>query len=282
MAKRFRLVRDRQGLTFLLTSPLVILLIGPASTAGQGRAIGYAAEQLDCVRFSEFAETDILTEAGGRIRRQTSRRSGIWQFRARVSADGVMLEGWLDSLTISRRSDETVISPDTDGLLGGRYRGTLSRTGEYASSATPFVPEDVAEVAEMHNALDDIFPPLPSRALREGESWTDSLGVTVTRLADSSSSGVRLQRFGLKRREQVQVAPGVADTLPLELQQTSEEHGHFVWHPLHGLVRRQRTVGVETTVPPSRTVRQAVRSEVEQRITLVRDLRRQACPPSGG
>ena len=252
------------------------------SASAQGRAIGYAAEQLECARFSELAEADILTEAGGRVRRQTSRRGGIWQFRAKASADAVVLEAWLDSLTISRRSDETVISPDTDGLLGGRYRGTLSRMGKYASRTTPFVPDDVAEVAGMHNALDDFFPPLPSRALREGESWTDSLGVTVTRLADSSSSGVPLQRFELMRREQLQAAPGVADTLPLELQQTSEEHGYFVWHPLHGLVRRQRTVGVETTVPPSRTVRQAVRSKVEQRITLVRDLRRQACPPLGG
>jgi hypothetical protein len=52
----------------------------------------------------------------------------------------------------------------------------------------------------------------------------------------------------------------------------SEEHGVFVWHPLLGLVRRERNIVVETAVPTSRTVRQPVRSKVEQRIVVARDL----------
>jgi hypothetical protein len=45
-----------------------------------------------------------------------------------------------------------------------------------------------------------------------------------------------------------------------------------VWHPTVGLLRRERRIVVETTVPASRTVRQPVHSKIEQRITLERDL----------
>jgi hypothetical protein len=216
-----------------------------------------------------------LTESGGRTRRQTSTRRGAWQFRAEPTDTNIRLEAWLDSLTITRRSEETSISPDTDGLLGGRYRGRLSPTGLYTAEVRPFVPDEVAEVAGMATALDDFFPRFPPRSLSEGAVWTDSLGLTIKRLPDSTSSGVALQRFDLRKRERSETAESARDTI--ELQQESNEVGQFVWHPQRGLLRRQRSIVVETTVPPSRSVRQAVRSKVEQRLTLVRmsDGRRQ-------
>ncbi|HET6777985.1 MAG TPA: hypothetical protein VFH26_03775 [Gemmatimonadales bacterium] len=225
---------------------------------------------MNCARFAESIESKILTEAGGRIRRQTSSRRGSWQFRAVDAKSGLVLEAWLDSLVITRRSEETAISPDTEGLLGGRYRGTLSRTGAYAARARPFVPDEVAEVAGMASALDDMFPRLAPRALHIGELWTDSLELTVRRLADSVSSGTPLLRFELRRRGESQAAASGHDSVPLEVQQKSDEVGQVVWHPGRGLLRSQRNVVVETTVPPSRTVRQAVRSKVEQRLTLTR------------
>ena len=250
---------------------------GPA--VGQEKRLAYTAQQLNCARFLEVGNSKILTEAGGRSRRQTSSRRGVWQFRATPSTAGVALEGWLDSLMIARRSEETTISPDTDGLLGGRYRGTLSRAGMYTAQVRPFVPDEVAEVAGMENALEDLFAPLPHRVLQPGESWSDSTAVTLKRLPDSALSGVPLYRFELDVRTEALNAPSGADTLPLKLQQKTREHGQFVWHPLLGLLRRERSIVVETTVPPSRTVRQAVRSKVEQRITLVRDLGQVGCRP---
>lgn len=253
----------------------------PSAKRWQESAVGYTADQLDCARFLETVSSEILTEAAGRTRRQTSDRRGVWQFRAAPSNDDVTLEGWLDSLVLSRTSPETTISPDTDGLLGGRYRGTLSRTGVYTSRVRPFVPDEVAEIADMSGALDDFFPPVPSRALKAGEEWTDSLGLTVRRLPDSAVSGVPLLRFGLENRRESRAAPTPADTLPLKLRQKTEERGELVWHPLLGLLRRDRRIVVETTVPPSRSVRQAVRSKVEQRITVVRDLTpRAGCSPT--
>jgi hypothetical protein len=263
------------GVVVLLTMTLLPRTLPPAKS-GQEWAVGYTASQLNCSRFLETVGSEILTEAAGRSRRQTSDRRGVWQFRAAPWTDGVALEGWLDSLALSRRSPETTISPDTDGLLGGRYRGTLSRTGVYTSRVRPFVPDEVAEIAEMSGALDDFFPPVPSRALMAGEEWTDSLGLTIRRLPDSALSGVLLLRFALESRSESRAAPTPTDTLPLKLRQKTEERGELVWHPFLGLLRRDRRIVVETTVPPGRSVRQAVRSRVEQRITVLRDLTERA------
>ncbi len=232
----------------------------------------YRPEQLDCARFLETAESKILTQSGGRGREQTAGRTAVWQFRAAPAAGGVALEGWLDSLGLWRRSAETTIRPDTDGLIGGRYRGTLSAHGAYSSKVRPFVPDEVAEVSGMGSALDDFFPPLPPSRLKPGQSWSDSLGVTIRRLPDSALSGVLLYRFALDSQGKTTSAETQADTVPLEVRQNSQEHGSFVWHPTLGLLRRERRIVVETAVPPGKSVRQAVRSKLEQQILLQRDL----------
>lgn len=216
----------------------------------------------------ESIESKILTEAGGRIRRQTSIRKGSWQLRAVPGDTGIRVEAWLNTLTIARRSEEASISPDTDGLLGGRYRGTLSATGSYSATTRPFVPDEVAEVADMATALDDFFPRVPPRSLKVGEAWSDSMGLVIERVPDSLTSGAALQRFDLRKQEKSQLGASARDTV--ELEQESTEVGRFVWHPQRGLLRRDRSIVVETTVPPSRSVRQAVRSKVEQRLTLTR------------
>jgi hypothetical protein len=250
----------------------VLVSTTPLSAQSPAIAVRYSATQLNCARFLETAESNILTQSGGRAHEQTAGRRGVWQFRAAPSDDEVALEGWLDSLALWRRSAETTISPDTDGLLGGRYRGILSGAGAYLSQARPFVPDEVGEVAGMGSALDDFFPPLPPRPLAPGQAWSDSLGVTIRRMPDSALSGVSLYRFALEARRETRSAPLQGDTIPLELRQVSQERGTFVWHPLLGLLRRDRRILVQTTVPAGHAVRQAVRSKIEQRITVLRDL----------
>lgn len=254
---------------------LSVVLWGGGSVGhaqSQGEEVRYSAPQLNCAQFLETTESDIQTETSGRIRKQTSGRRGVWQFRATPAVDGVSLEGWLDSLSLWRKSQETTIRPDTDGLLGGRYRGALSGSGIYLSQARPFVPDEVAEVAGMGTALDDFFPPLPPRLLRPGQAWSDSAGVTLRRMADSGMSGVPLYRFELEVRREASSNPVPSDTASLRLRQVSREHGTFIWHPLLGLLRRDRRIVVETSVPAGRSIRQPVRSRVEQRITVRRDL----------
>lgn len=260
----------------LSATALALSLAVQPAPLNQVAVVRYTVRQLDCAIFREEARSDIETESGGRRRHQTAGRNGVWQFRATLANQQAGIEGWLDSLTLWRRSAETTISPDTDGLLGGRYRGTLSGRGVYTSRVRPFIPDEVAEVAGMGSALDDFFPPLAPRSLGVGQAWTDSAGVVVRRLPDSAMSGVPLYRFELQQRKTTRAVPLTGDTLPLALNQVSEERGTFVWHPLLGLVRRDRNIVVRTTVPASRSVRQPVRSKVEQQITLLRDL---AVPP---
>jgi hypothetical protein len=258
------------------SAAVVVLLLATAGgpVRGQSQAVDlrYRAPQLNCAQFLETADTDIKTQSGGRARTQTAGRRGVWRFRAQPAVAGVSLEGWLDSLSLWRKSEETTIRPDTDGLLGGRYRSTLSGSGTYVSLARPFIPDEVAEVAGMGTALDDFFPPLPAQSLRPGQAWSDSGGVTLRRMADSGMSGVPLYRFELEIQRDTSSTPAPRDTAGLRLRQVSRERGTFVWHPSLGLLRRDRRILIETSVPAGRTVRQAVRSRIEQRITVLRDL----------
>jgi hypothetical protein len=251
-----------------------LLLMAPPSLYGQGRPVSlrYAASQLNCARFLEDSESKILTESGRREQEQTTGRQGVWRFSAASDSGGVALEAWLDSLGLWRRLGPTMVRPDTDGLVGGRYRGLLGPDGKYQSRKVPFIPAEVAELADMATALDDLLPRLPDRPLRTGQAWTDSAGLTVRRLADSALSGVRLYRFELSDRRTTDAASVPGDTTVIRLRQSSEEEGTFVWHPAVGLVRRERQITIETTVPARGVVRQTVRSRIEQRITLARDL----------
>jgi hypothetical protein len=221
----------------------------------------------------ETARTRIGTQSGGKDREQTAGRRGVWRFRAAPAEHGIALEGWLDTLVVWRRSPEATLRPDTDGLIGGRYKGSLSPAGTYRSRVRPFVPDEVAEVAGMATALDDLFPPVPTRALHPGEVWTDSTGVRIQRLADSALSGLPLYRYSVEITREKQSAVVESDSVPLQLHQISTERGTLVWHPTLGLLKRERGIVVETTVPPGRVVREAVRSRIEQRIELIRDLR---------
>src|SRR6476619_5457497 len=109
-----------------------------------GQAPQYAADQLACARFGERTETAIHGEAGGRPRNETGGRAARWIVRGVNAADsGVRIEAWLDSLVLWRKADEVVRSPNTDGLIGGRFRGMLSPAGDYVALTRPFVPDEV-------------------------------------------------------------------------------------------------------------------------------------------
>ncbi|HVQ46128.1 MAG TPA: hypothetical protein VMS62_04805, partial [Gemmatimonadales bacterium] len=152
-------------------------------------------------------------------------------------------------------------------------RGFLRPGGTYLARVQPFVPGEVAEVSDMAKALDDFFPELPPAPLHPGEAWADTSGLRIRRLADSALSGVPLYRYALEATRKTRSVPVKYDTIPLTLEQISRERGTFVWHPTLGLVRRDRTIVVETSVPASRAVPEPVRARVEQRISVHRDFR---------
>lgn len=247
---------------------LVCLVMGGGAAAQAPR---YDARQLSCARFVERADADIQGETGGRTLTETGGRYGRWVVRGVPAGDsGVRIEAWFDSLTIWRRSAGAARSPDTDGIIGGRYRGMLSAGGVYTASATPFVPDQVAEFANLHDAFADLLPPLPPALLQPGAVWRDG-GTTIERLGDSAGAEGPIQRYHLERTAtRRDVSLDGSDTLRIPVRQSTVEEGEFAWERVRGLLTRSRTVTVETDVPAGAAVRVPVRSRVVQRLTLVR------------
>ncbi len=188
----------------------------PARVVGQTPSVPalfhYTAEQLACTAFHETSRGRLETQTGSRIRRETLTRDGILRVRAQPAGSAIAIEAWYDSLALGRESPETTLAPDTDGLLGGRYRGRLTLAGRYTPLARPFVPDEVAEVADMGGALDDILPPMPLGALGVGDHWSDSSGLELRRLPDSLAGRHVVQRLAVRSRTESHRATIRGDT----------------------------------------------------------------------
>jgi hypothetical protein len=191
----------------------------------------------------------------------------------------MILEAWYDSLALARESPEVSLAPDTDGLLGGRYRGRLTRQGAYAVETRPFVPDDVAEVADLAGALDDLLPPLPPVSLAPGQSWGHGTALELRRLAYSTLGGRPVQRLALKARTESGLAAVRSDTIQLPAREVTVEEGRLDWDPAVGLLRRERHIVVETLVPAGGPLKLPLQSRLEQTVTLTRG--RRMCPTAG-
>jgi hypothetical protein len=233
-------------------------------------AFRYTAPQLDCATFTERSRSTLDAETGGRRRRETLTRSGVLRFRARAAGDSLALEAWYDSLALSRRSPETTLHPDTDGLIGGRFRGALSPDGGYAEAARPYIPDDVAEVADVGRTLEDLLPPLPPGPLTVGGRWADGAGLELQRIADSSASGRPVRRLLLRSRSQTDTAAIRGDTAQLPATEVTHEDGEVDWDAERGLLRRTRHIVIETSVPAGGPLKLPLRSRMEQQMELMR------------
>ena len=253
---------------------LLILLAVASGASAQGppatARFRYTAPGLDCATFTEHSSARLDGQTGTRVRRETITRDGLWRLRARPAGRAIGIEAWYDSLTLKRETAQGTLAPDTDGLLGGRYRGTLSPAGAYTAQARPFIPDAVAEVAELSRAMEDLLPPLPPVALAVGQRWSDSSGLELRRLADSSAGGHTIQRLELRSRTESHQADIRGDTTAVPASQTTVEEGRVAWDPARGLLRRERHILVETTVPAGGPLKQPLRSRLEQSVGLDR------------
>lgn len=251
---------------------LLVALVGGAAAPSADPAtfaFRYAAAGLECATYSERSNATLEAQTGGRQRRETLTRAGRLRLRARAAGGRIALEAWYDSLALSRTSPEATLAPDTDGLLGGRYRGTLSPVGQYRSVARPFVPDEVAEVADLGAALDELLPLLPPVALAVGQRWAAG-GLSLTRLPDSAVGARVLRRLALRHRTESDRATLRGDTTRLAARQVTVEEGRIDWDAVLGLVRHTRRLVVETTVPAGGPLRLPLRSRLEQEVTLTR------------
>ncbi|HTK43307.1 MAG TPA: hypothetical protein VL287_17110 [Gemmatimonadales bacterium] len=248
---------------------LSLAILGERS-GGREPALHYTPEQLDCAHFRETSRGSVETYTAGRARQESVGLDGEWRFRAKPGrADSVQVEAWFDSLSVWRRTAEANLEPDTDPLIGGRYRGVVSRDGRYRADARPFVPDDIAEVADLSRALDDLLPRLPTQSLPIGGTWTDGAGLEIRRLAGSAGIDSVLQ-FSFTLRRDTREGALRGDSTPIRLHQTTREDGTFAWHIRGGLLRRQRHITIETEIPPEPRVQRPVRARVEQNVLLER------------
>ncbi|HEX7024045.1 MAG TPA: hypothetical protein VF187_04420, partial [Gemmatimonadales bacterium] len=133
-----------------------------------------------------------------------------------------------------------------EGLLGGRWRGLLAPTGRYARSAVPFIPDEVAEIADLRGLLDDFLPVLPDSALPDGSEYHWS-----RRSAGDSTATLQ-------------------DTLAVPVHRESEETGSLSWDALRGPVGWERTIRLTARIPPGGAFRRGMVTVVTQRVRVER------------
>ncbi len=239
----------------------------PAQTPAPPR---YHPLQLDCGRYRQQVKSTILLEAGGQRSRETTGRDGTLVVHAAPVDSLIHLEAWFDTLTVWREGAGEHLEPETDGIIGGRYQGTLTRAGGFTAIDRPFVPDEIAQVADVGDALEELFPPLPDEGLLPGAAWKDPLGTVILRIPDGSEAGHRVERYRINRRSEREESRLLSDSTAVKAEREETETSVLTWSGELGPVRWEREITVEVTVPAGGPVRQPFRTRIEQTITVQR------------
>ena len=222
-----------------------VVLLLPILGVQQGPA-RYTEGRIGCATFRETVETEIRTSVGTSAREERAGRAGLLRLQASAGDSGLEILAWFDSLSVWREGPEGRSLPDTEGLLGGRWRGLLDPRGRYAGRAVPFIPDEVAGVADLRGILEDLFPLLPDSALGDGATWRWS-----TRTSGDSTTIVE-------------------DSLAISVHRESTEAGSLVWSSALGPVRWEREITVTAKIPPGRPFPRGVVSVVRQVVRVER------------
>lgn len=233
-------------------------------------APAYHPLQLDGAVYRQEIQSTISVESGRERTRESSFRGGRLRLRA-VSQDSLLiLEAWFDTLDVWREGAGERLIPETDGVIGGRFRGLLTRQGGFRATDAPFVPDDLAQVTELSSALADLLPPLPSKVLAPGNSARDAFGTSFLRVPDGLVDGRRVERYRLGRQSEGEEVRLLPDSSEVRAVRRERESGVFSWSPEVGLVRWEREVTVEVLVPAGGVVKQPFRTVIEQAIVVSR------------
>ncbi len=245
---------------------VLALAAGPATLTGQ--TAGYQELAGRCLRFQHIVLSRVATTVGSRVAREDTGWDGDLTLLLRRDPDSgpVTVEAWFTRLAAWRETPTGRISHGAEGIIGGRYRGRLSPLGRYASTATPFVPQDLRAVADMAPVLDDLLPPRPGRPLAVGESWSGD-DWSLERLADVSLRDVPVERYAVTGRRQ-RLLPrrdtGAGGTV------LEEETGIVWWSQLRGPERWERELRITVTLQPDSLLPRGGRSEIAQSRQLIR------------
>jgi hypothetical protein len=224
----------------------------------------YHPLQLDCATYRQQVNSEIILESGRQRSRETTGRDGILTLRATAPDSLLHLEAWFDTLTLWREGSGERIAPETDGVVGGRFKGLLTRSGGLTSLDRPFVPDDIAQVADIGDALEELLPPLPPGPLAPGQGWRDDFGTVISRMTDGSSGGRRVQRYRLTRRSARQETRLLPDSTEIATTRQQSESGIYLWSGELGVVRWEREITIDVAVPAGEVVKQAFRTRIVQ------------------
>ncbi|MEO8032091.1 MAG: hypothetical protein ABJC74_07950 [Gemmatimonadota bacterium] len=246
----------------------LIPLFIPIALAAQLPA--YTPAQLDGARFRQTIRSQIRIETGSAVTQERSGRDGVIVIAAVDGDSGIELTGWFDSLAVWREAGGQRFAPETDGMVGGRYHGRLSSNGVYTWDDQPFIPDEVSEIAELGSAFDDVLPPLPRTVLRPGQVALLDGGWRIERRADSTAAGQTVRRYFLSGDRRRTAVGAALDSLPVEAATTEKETGSMVWSPRFGPLLWQRQITLTATLPAKGSIKRAVRTSIEQTVTLER------------
>lgn len=239
----------------------------------------YRALTLACAVFSEVSVAEVRGESGTAQVRDRVRRSGTLVTTAKEEEHGIALVAWYDSLALVRETEAGAERPDTDGFLGGRYRGVLSADGRYRQDKAPFVPDDLAAETSLETALDDFFPRLAPEPLEPGREWKDG-AFTIRRVNDTKDAVGLVEHYTWTDTRRIGTKVDAGDSLSVRLDQLVKEKGELAWSERLGPLQWTRHIAVSAHVPATGGVVRSVRSTVDQEISVIRrfDLK-PACQP---
>jgi hypothetical protein len=240
---------------------MVVLLA--AAWVAQDPPPRYTAAMLTDASFDQRVRAEVRTQSGGAARTEQVGREGRMEVRIDASGGDLAFESWFDSLWVWREGPEGRITPDVDGLIGGRFRGVFSPTGRSVVTVRPFVPDELVEVTDLGGALDDFLPPLPGAALASGEIWQEG-PLRVARRPDSTAGALRLQRYRWSRVSADTAQELAGDSLRYEVRSTLEEEGDLVWHAAMGPLVWHRRAIVTMEIPAEGSVRRTARSRMSE------------------
>ena len=224
---------------------------------------------LACAAFHQSVDGQVRTELNGTLRLERAGRDGRLLVRAAAADSGLSASIWWDSLRVWRNADGSRIEPSAEGLLGGRYVGTLGTHGGWRGEKVPFIPDDVAAIADLTGVPDDLLPLLPPRPITVGATWSGGSGLSVTRLADSAADGHRWWRFSISRKKLHQEERDIGGPALAKIEDSETETGRLTWDASTGPVRWERSIVAETRIVAD--PKRAFRSRLEQRIVLQRE-----------
>lgn len=265
------------------TRPIRWLAIGcalvPSAAAQQASdSIEYRAGYFACARFRQDLQANVRIQSGNRGLRQTTGRTGVLIVAGQDSAGGIRLDSWFDSLMVWREDASGKASPGTDGVIGGRFAGLMSRRGHYSRLDSPFVPDEIAEITDLGAALDDLFPPVPGIPLAVGQRWQDSTGWVLTRLDDRSNR----RRYRITANRETRQHLLLPDSTAVDVRLVEQETGILIWDPASGVVRWERSIEAEANIPAATGLPGGGHALLEQSVRLDRDDSAPDCRSAGG